>query len=52
LAENEDVAILFSLIKLSIRELCTTYVPVATTKKITTIDKKFPVAQLKNFLRN
>ncbi|MBQ8615151.1 MAG: hypothetical protein IJ415_01120 [Clostridia bacterium] len=51
MAENKSVASLFNLIKYSIRELCTNYVPVATSVIIKTIDKKYPLSSLINFIR-
>ena len=51
LAENENVSSLFNLIKYSIRELCTNYVPVSTSVTIKSSDKKISLASLVNFIR-
>lgn len=51
LAEHQNVESLFSLIKLSLRELCTNYVPVTITKTVKSTDKKYAVSQLENFIR-
>ena len=51
LAENENVSSLFNLIKYSIRELCTNYVPVSTIVTIKSSDKKISLASLLNFIR-
>ena len=51
LTNNENIASLFNLIKFSIRELCTNYVPVFSSITITTTDKTFPISELKNFIR-
>ena len=51
LAENENIFSMFNLIKYSIRELCTNYIPVATSLTKSTVDKKVPLASLMNFIR-
>jgi len=51
LAENPNVLSLFNLSKLSIRELCTNYLPVSQSEKITTSDKEYAVSNLTNFIR-
>ena len=50
-AENPNIQSLFNLIKYSIRELCTNYVPITTSVEISTIEKKFQVSTLQNFIR-
>lgn len=51
LEENENIAKLFNLIKYSIRELCTNYVPIIEKRKIVTINKQYPISNLENFIR-
>lgn len=51
LQTHENLSSLFNLVKYSIRELCTNYVPVATKVKIVTNDKSYPIAELQNFIR-
>ena len=48
---NENIAKLFNLVKFSIQELCSNYVPVIDEKQITTVEKKYPVNSLTNFIR-
>lgn len=49
--QNKNVASLLNLVKYSIRELCTNYIPVVRTVSIETKDKKFAVSELENFIR-
>ncbi len=49
--QNENIAKLFNLIKYSIRELCTNYVPIIEKRKIITTDKQYPICNLENFIR-
>ena len=51
LEENENIAKLFNLIKYSIRELCTNYVPIFEQRKIFTTNKQYPISNLENFIR-
>lgn len=51
LKENPNIASLFNLVKFSIRELCTNYVPIATSISIFSSNKKYPVSMLNNFIR-
>lgn len=51
LSANENIASLFKLIKYSIRELCTNYVPVIDQKVITTTDKSYPLTEFTNYIR-
>ncbi len=51
LSNRPKIATLFNLIKFSIRELCTNYVPVKTKEKVFIQDKKYPVSALKNYIR-
>ena len=51
LDENKNIASLLNLVKYSIRELCTNYIPVVRSVNIETEDKKFPVGDLENFIR-
>lgn len=51
LNENPNVENLFSLLKFSLKELCTNYVPIVTTQNIRTEDKQYPLSNLKNFIR-
>lgn len=50
-AENPNIFSLFNLSKYSIRELCSNYVPVSRSVKITSVDKKYPMSLLNNFIR-
>ena len=49
--ENAEISKLFNLIKFSIQELCTHYVPVSTSQNITTTNKKNALSNLNNFIR-
>ena len=51
LQEHENIAKLFNLIKYSIRELCTNYLPIIEKRKIKTKDKQYPISSLENFIR-
>ena len=51
LQENPNIASLFNLLKFSVRELCTNYVPLSTRRKVKIENRKFPVALLNNFIR-
>ena len=48
---NTYIARLFELIKFSLRELCSNYVPVSISETVVVEENKFPVANLKNFVR-
>ena len=49
--ENEQVASLFNLIKFSIQELCTNYVPFLVGETVVTADCKYNLYKLKNYIR-
>lgn len=49
--ENEQVARLFNLIKFSLQELCTNYIPILESVEITTTDKKYALGSLTNYIR-
>lgn len=51
LLENLEIKKLFNLIKFSIQELCTHYIPVFTRQEISTTNKKFALSNLNNFIR-
>jgi len=51
LAENPNVSSLFNLIKYSVRELCSNYIPIIANETKTTHEKKYPISSLKNFIR-
>ena len=51
LLEDKEISTLFNLFKFSARELCTNYIPVATKQTITTQELKFPIVDLKNYIR-
>ena len=51
LSANENIANLFKLIKYSIRELCTNYIPIIDKKTIVTENKTYPLAEFPNFIR-
>lgn len=51
ISNNENIASLFNLVKYSIRELCTNYIPVVRDVSVETEDKKFAVGMLENFIR-
>ena len=48
---NEDVYCLFNLVKYSIQELCTNYVPVAAIETVKTYNKAIEINKLTNFIR-
>ena len=48
---NANLSSLYNLVKFSMQELCTNYIPVVTTKNIKTEDQKFPLSNLENFIR-
>lgn len=49
--DNIKLESLFKLIKYSIRELCTNYIPMLNKVLITTEDKRFPLNEITNFIR-
>lgn len=51
LASSEKIAKLANLVKFSIRELCTNYVPCSSVIRVKTDEKKYPVGALENFIR-
>jgi hypothetical protein len=51
LRENPNIASLFNLLKFSIRELCTNYVPLSIRRKVNVVNGKYPVALFNNFIR-
>ena len=51
LLENKEIKKLFNLIKFSIQELCTHYVPVCTSQEISTTNKRYPLSNLNNYVR-
>ena len=51
IGQHENMSSLYNLIKFSIRELCTNYVPVIKEDYIVTQDKKFALNILPNFIR-
>lgn len=51
LLENSEIKKLYNLIKFSIQELCTHYLPVFTTQEISTTNKKTALNSLNNFIR-
>ena len=51
LINNAEVKSLFDLLKYSIQELCTNYVPVVEVKNITTTDKQYAISNLENYIR-
>ena len=48
---DKQVAELLNLAELSIRELCTNYVPVLSTCEITTLNKTYPLSSIENFIK-
>ncbi len=48
---NAKIESLFHLIKYSIRELCTNYVPMINKRTITISNHEFPVSDLENYIR-
>lgn len=50
-AENPTLFSLFNLSKYSIREVCTNYVPMIQSVKVTTKENKIPLSSLLNFIR-
>jgi len=51
LEENNKIKSLYNLVKYSVRELCSNYVPVIENVKITTTDKSYPLSSLRNLIR-
>ena len=51
MADNPEVFNLFNLFKFSIREFCSNYVPITTSIKVKSEDKKYPMSMLKNLIR-
>lgn len=51
LLNNNDVATLFNLIKFSIQELCSNYVPFAVSETVNTTNCKYFLSDLKNYIR-
>ena len=51
IGENDKISSLFNLIKFSIRELCTNYIPVIKDVCVETKEQKFAVNILENFIR-
>lgn len=51
LLADEEIATLFNLFKFSARELCTNYVPICQKEQITTVNSRYPVSNLSNYLR-
>ena len=49
--QDQEVATLMNLFRFSTRELCTNYIPVTTIKTIKTVDNKFPINELTNYVR-
>jgi len=49
--ENSDLNKLFSLTKFAMQELCTNYCPILTKCEFATIDKKFALRELPNYIR-
>lgn len=50
-ADNPNIASLFNLIKYSIRELCTNYVPVKSVVTVKTENNKYEISSLPNYIR-
>lgn len=51
LLTNKSISTLFNLIKYSIQELCTNYIPVLESINLTSTDLKIPVSCLTNYIR-
>ena len=51
LAQHENITSLFNLVKFSIRELCSNYIPVVMKTEIVSKDKSYPLSSLNNFIR-
>ena len=49
--DNENIKSLYNLVQFSIRELCTNYLPMIESVKITTTDKTYPISSLENYIR-
>lgn len=49
--ENKNIASLFNLIKFSIRELCTNYIPVTISENVVITNKSYPLSSFNNFIR-
>ena len=48
--QNGEVKLLLNLLKFSVQELCTNYIPMIVSKSITTSNKKYNVGDLPNFI--
>ncbi len=51
LEKNKNIHSLFNLIKFSIRELCTNYVPMVSDVRIKTENKTFALSSIENYIR-
>lgn len=51
LQENPKIANLLNLLQFSIRELCTNYIPMINRKTIKSLDKKYSIGELENYIR-
>ena len=51
ISDNENIAGLFNLVKFSIRELCTNYIPMVKSFTVKISDKQFALSELENFIR-
>lgn len=51
LLANQDIKTLFDLLKYSVQELCTNYVPLIDEKKITTNERQYPLSNFENYIR-
>lgn len=51
LLKNAEIKKLFNLLKFSVQELCSNYLPVITEQEFTTEDKSYLVANFSNFIR-
>ena len=51
LSERENIKSLNNLVKFSIRELCTNYVPMIEEVTIKTTNKTYPLSSLENYIR-
>ena len=51
LEDNKNIKSLFSLVKFSIRELCTNYAPMISSVKITTTNCSYAISDIENCIR-
>lgn len=51
LLKNEEINSLFNLVKYSIQELCTNYIPLINTMQFQTLNNKYALSNFQNYIR-